>query len=60
MAPQTEAAAQPAPTVQPMTSRSDPLRFEVPSSEPPASVEPETGNILEDPFFRPRFGKAEQ
>jgi len=64
MAPQAEAAAQPqpqpAPTVQPMTSRSDPLRFEVPSSEPPASVEPETGNILEDPFFRPRFGKAEQ
>ncbi len=64
MAPQTEVAAQPqpqpAPTVQPMTSRSDPLRFEVPSSEPPASVQPETGNILEDPFFRPRFGKAEQ
>jgi uncharacterized membrane protein (DUF485 family) len=52
--------AQPAPTVQPAASRPDPMRFEVPSSEPPASVEPETGNILEDPFFRPRFGKAEQ
>jgi hypothetical protein len=64
MAPQTDAAAQaqsqPAPTVQPAASRPDPLRFEVPSSEPPASVQPETGNILEDPFFRPRFGKAEQ
>lgn len=61
MAPQAEAAAQPqpAPTVQP-AGRSDPLRFEVPSSDAPAGVEPETGNILEDPFFRPRFGKAEQ
>jgi hypothetical protein len=66
MAPQSEAAAQaasqpqPAPTVQPAASRPDPLRFEVPTSDAPASVEPETGNILEDPFFRPRFGKAEQ
>lgn len=59
IAPEPQMAPQPTPTVQPAASRPDPLRFEVPSSEPPASVEPETGNILEDPFFRPRFGKAE-
>lgn len=50
----------PQPPAQPAASRPDPLRFEVPTSEPPAMVEPETGNILEDPFFRPRFGKSEQ
>jgi hypothetical protein len=55
-----QSAPQAASTVQTASSRPDPLRFDVPSSEPPAAVEPETGNILEDPFFRPRFGKAEQ
>lgn len=52
--------AQPQPMAQPAATvtRNDPLRFEVPASETP-TVEPETGNILEDPFFRPRFGKQE-
>lgn len=57
--PQSVQPAAPAPTVQPAATRVDPLRFEVPTSEAPATVQPETGDILEDPFFRPRFGKAD-
>ncbi len=50
------AAPQPQAVAESFTPKVDPLKFEPPaadSSEPAPA--PETGNILEDPFFRPRF-----
>ena len=65
------AAPSPAPVVRPSAapasqaaaSRTDPIRFELPDEAhdgEPDVVDPETGNILEDPFFRPRFGKPQE
>ncbi len=42
------------------TPKVDPMSFDVPEPDAYAPVvDKETGNILEDPFFRPRFGKKE-
>jgi hypothetical protein len=52
--------AAPQPHVQPAAEtfapKIDPLKFEPPAEDSePVAPTPETGNILEDPFFRPRF-----
>jgi hypothetical protein len=51
--------AAPQPQVQPAAEtfapKIDPLKFEPPSADSEPAPAPETGNILEDPFFRPRF-----
>lgn len=49
------AAPQPQAVAEGFTPKVDPLKFEPPSDEAEAGPAPETGNILEDPFFRPRF-----
>lgn len=51
-------AAQPAAqtTAQAFTPKVDPMNFEVPTPDAYAEVaDKETGDILDDPFFRPRF-----
>lgn len=49
-------APQPQAVAEGFAPKVDPLKFEPPSadSEPDVTT-PESGNILEDPFFRPRF-----
>jgi len=54
-------AAAPQPQFQPQAvaetfaPKVDPLKFEPPAADSEPAPTPETGNILEDPFFRPRF-----
>ena len=48
-APQPQAAAEN------FAPKIDPLKFEPPAADGEPAPSPETGNILEDPFFRPRF-----
>ncbi len=54
--PQPQAQAQAQGVAETFAPKIDPLKFEPPSEESePVAPTPETGNILEDPFFRPRF-----
>ncbi len=57
-APQTaapSAASRPQAVAESFTPKVDPLNFDLPEADAEAVPAPETGNILEDPFFRPRF-----
>jgi hypothetical protein len=69
-----DTTADPGPVIQPAPKPFVPAPTPVPAAQPAATVQPraedaspmadgeapkETGDILEDPFFRPRFGKKE-
>jgi len=49
------AAPEPQAAAENFAPKIDPLKFEPPSPDSEPAPAPETGNILEDPFFRPRF-----